>query len=313
MQPIFVGVDVSKATLAVAVHGVDGSITLDNTAPAVRGWLRSLPPGSRLAVESTNTYHRRLVHEAHAAGLAVYVLDPQAMHHYARSVGQRAKTDALDAGLIARYLAHEHAQLVPWTPVSAGHQAIDELIRRRDLLVGQQVALRQSLRDLEALRGTQRDLDAAFRAALAKIDALLQKHLRADPPCLAAQRRLQAIPGVGPLVSTALANLFARVPLRSADAAVTYAGLDLRTRESGTWRGRKRLSKRGSGELRRLLYLAAMTTARHPALRPLIDRHLARGLAKPAAYVILAHRLLRTAWSMVHHARDFNLARFAGG
>lgn len=313
MQPIFVGVDVSKATLAVAVHGVEGVIALANQAGAIRAWLRQLPASCHLAVEATNTYHRQIVQLAHAAGVMVYVLDPQAMHHYGRSVGQRAKTDPGDAALIARYLAHEHADLTPWLPASATHHAIDELIRRRALLVGQQVALRQSMRGLEDLRPVQRDLEAGFRAALTRIDALLQKHLRADPRHLAAQRALQTIPGIGPLVSTALSTLFARVPLRSAEAAVAYVGLDPRTRESGTWRGRKRLSKRGSGELRRLLYVAAMATARNAAVRPLIARHVARGLAKPAAYVILARRLLRTAWSMLAHGTEFNLARFAGG
>ena len=313
MQPIFVGVDVSKATLSVAQHGGDGVITLANQTGAIRDWLRQLPSGSHLAVEATNTYHRPLVQQAHAAGMVVYVLAPQAMHHYARSVAQRAKTDALDAALIARYLAHEYAHLTPWAPASATHHAIDELIRRRALLVGQQVALRQSLRGLDALRAVQSDLEAGFRTAIARIDGLLHKHLRADSRQLAAQRSLQAIPGIGPLVSTALSNLFARVPLRSAEAAVAYVGLDPRTRESGTWRSRKRLSKRGSGELRRLLYVAAMATARNKAVRPLIERYVARGIAKPAAYVILARRLLCTAWSMLTHRSEFNLARFVGG
>ena len=122
---------------------------------------------------------------------------------------------------------------------------------------------------------------------------------------------LKDIPGIGPVVSAALATLLSRHPFASADAAVAFVGLDPRPRESGTWRGQRKLSKRGPTEIRRLLYVAAMTTARNVAMRGEIDRHKAKGLSATAIYNIIARKLLRTAWSMLKHQTPFAMNRFS--
>jgi len=109
----YVGTDVGKAGVVVAVHGQDGVTVVANARAALRGWARRLPAGSLIGVEATGVYHREVVAAVQAAGHTVYLLNPRDVRHYAHAVGRRAKTDRVDAQLIARYVAQEHAALRP--------------------------------------------------------------------------------------------------------------------------------------------------------------------------------------------------------
>lgn len=313
VQPPNIGADVSKALIEVTSD--DGSVprgSIPNEAKAIRAWLKSLPKGARLAVEATGTFHRLLVGLAHGRGITVFVLNPAQLSHYARSIGRRAKTDRLDAEMIARYLAREHAELRPWQPPTVLQQLIDDLVRRRALLVKQRTALRQAAGSVGVIESAMKKLDAAFASAIATADKALRDASRQDGRLKAQAARLRQIPGIGALLAVALANRLTATPLPSADAAVAFAGLDPRTRESGTFRGRKKLSKRGDAELRRLLYMGAMTAARHTAIAPLMEAYTRRGLSAIAAYNVLARRLLRTAWSVLRHETGFDMRRFVG-
>ena len=117
------------------------------------------------------------------------------------------------------------------------------------------------------------------------------------------------INGVGAVVGSILVNALERVPLRSADAFVAFTGLDPRPMESGQYRGRRRLSKRGPSELRRLLYLAAMSASKTKTWQPLYDHYRAKGLSSTTALVILARRIARTAWSIYTHKTEFDPKR----
>ena len=104
-----------------------------------------------------------------------------------------------------------------------------------------------------------------------------------------------------------------QVPLKSADAFVAFTGLDPRPDDSGQHRGRRRLSKRGPSELRRLLYVAAMSAKKTKVWKPLFEHDRAKGLSSTAALVILARRIARTAWSMYTYKTDFDPTRFTRG
>ena len=139
----FVGVDVGSAHLDVAIEGQPGVIRLGNADLAISRWLRKLPVGSLVAMESTGRYHRRLAHLAHEAGMVVFVLDPRAVHHYARGMGQRGKTDRLDAQVLARLIEREHAHLRAWEPPNEQEEVLKELIRQRASLTQAKQALQQ--------------------------------------------------------------------------------------------------------------------------------------------------------------------------
>ena len=305
-----VGVDVAKDTLVVAcAQGTFPPQTLRNTPQALVGWLNTLAVGSRIGLEASGRYHQGLADLAHRKGLTVFVLNPADTRHYARACGTRAKTDRVDARLIARYVAHEHQHLRPYVPPTTEQRQIDRLLRRRAKLTTIKVSVTLTLKDLPGF-GRERDaLLARLQAVIAKIDHTLLRLVAASPQRQQSCKRLQTIVGVGPLVGVSLANTLERIAFRNADAFVAYTGFDPRPKDSGQRCGRRRLSKRGPAELRRLLFTAAMSAVRTATFKPLYVAYRQRGLASTSALVIIARKIARTAWSVHHHHTVFNPER----
>lgn len=304
VEPHLIGVDVSKAELTIC-EGQDRPLhTLDNQRRALKAWLKALPQPTCLAVEATNTYHVLLVEAACRSGHTVYVIDGYRLNRYRESLGGRAKTDSSDARLIRRYLARERADLRPFTPPPAGYVRLQRLLHRRAVLIQSKTALEQSLKDLPELK---RSAQALMRQ-LARLDALIQKRLvqaLKDHGWLAERDRCQAIEGIGPLTAAALVMAFNRGDFEHSDAFIAFLGLDVRVRDSGTLRGKRKLTKKGDPELRRLLYLAAMQACRRPRWQPFYQRHLARGLTKIQALVALARKLARVAFALLKNQTTY--------
>ena len=304
----FIGVDVSQRTLDIAADE-QAPLQLEHTERAIRQWLKTLPQDSRIAVESTGTLHRLLVRCAIAAGHVVYLLNARDLSHYARSLGRRAKTDRLDAQLIARYLANEHKNLHPYRLPTKIQAQLDEFVGRRHKVVVAQGALRQSLvgiaKELKAFKKVMRALDAL----LEQIDQHLTSLIAQDEQLSPIAQRLRTMVGFGPLLSTTMAHALTRHPFKHADAFIAYVGYDPRPRDSGQKRGRRYLSKRGPAEMRRLLFTAAMSASKTKLWRPFYQRYRDRGLPTTAALVILARKLARIAFSIVKHDTLFDPQR----
>ena len=305
----YLGADVGKAEVVVAVHGQPGVTVVANARPALREWARRLPAGSWLGVEATGVYHRELVAAAQAAGHTVYLLNPRDVRHYARAMGRRAKTDRVDAQLIARYVAQEHTALRPYVAPTATQAAIAALLERRHAVVKAQGSLRQALCDLPAGIWAWRRVQREFTTLLAQLDARLDQLAQAEPPLAALRQRLRTTPGIGPLSSLALANLLSRYNFQRSDALIAFVGYDPRADDSGQHHGRRRLSKRGPAEIRRLLYAAAMAAARTKTWRPLYQQHRQRGLSATEAIISLARRLARIAFALARTGATFDQAR----
>lgn len=305
----WIGVDVSQATLEVAVAGSAKVVSIANSVAAIRAWLKDLPQGCRIAVESTAKLHLLLVRMALASGHLVYVLNPRDLSHYAKSLGRRAKTDRLDALLIARYLENEHAELHPYQLPSKLQMQLDELIRRRHKLVVGRQAQRQSLQALGCKLHSGARLLRAFQVVIDEIDTRLQQLIAQDAQLADSARRLQTIVGFGPLLAASMAHAIRRLPFANADAFVAYIGYDPRARDSGTLRGRRYLSKRGPAEMRRLLFNAAMSAANSKLWRAYYQRYLARGFSTTAALVVLARKLARLAFSLIRTGEVFQPQR----
>lgn len=143
MQTILdLGADVDSRfiVIACAAHSFAAQ-RIANERRAILAWLRAIPSGSRLGMEATGGYHELLADLAHKAGLAVFVLNPRDLRRYAQGVGRRGKTDRLDAEVIARHVAREHAELHAYIPPSTEQRALARLIKRRAKLVSIQGAL----------------------------------------------------------------------------------------------------------------------------------------------------------------------------
>ena len=308
----FIGVDVSKATLVCCVHEGARS-SLSNQRSSIEAWLKTLRAGSAIGLEATSTYHELLAELVHRRGMRVYVLNPKDVYRYAKGVGVRAKTDRVDASLIARYIAHEHTKLRAYCPPSAEQRQLQRLLTRRAKLSRSRAAVLQSLQGLSGLKTALRLLLERFDALICLIDARIQTLVDACPQRQAANAHLRTIPGVGPVVGPALLNPLQRFAFKHADSFVAYTGYDPRPDDSGLRKGRRRLSKNGPSELRRLLYNAAMAAANTSAWKPIYQHYLAKGLSRTAALVIIARKIARTAWSIYTHNTTFDPQRLTSG
>jgi transposase len=303
------GVDVAKAELVIGYAETDVLLKIANTPQAIAAWLAQLPAGSWVAMEASGCYHQPLAHMAHAAGMVVYVLNPQRIKHYGRAVGNRGKTDRLDAQLIARYVLREHSKLRSWLPPAPGADAISRLLVRRQALVNARQMLTQSLSGVAELRTSRQALSSSLKRMIARVELLIRTEIARVPAMAALHQRLISIVGIGPIVAAQLVASLTALRFTRADSFIAYTGLDPRPDDSGKRRGRRRLSKHGPGLLRCLLYNAGMAAARSKLFKPAYQQLLDRGLQTTEAIVILARKLARIAFAIYRTEQPFDAQR----
>lgn len=300
-----IGIDVAKAELVI--HFQNQTITVANTPPAIRHWLKSLPGSCDIAIEATSTYHMQVMELAHQNGHHVYVVDGYRLSNYRKGTGGRAKTDASDAQLLARFLTREKEDLRRWSPPPKVYRTLQTLLRRRAALVKARTAIQQSL-------GSEPLLKAGLKKLISQIDQLdtqIQKYLRRairEAGLCDQVKRCKALEGVGELTAFALVMAFLRGDFKNSDAFVAFLGLDTQVRDSGTQTGKRKLTKKGDSEVRRLLYCAAMAARRSPRWAGVYQGYLDRGLATTQALIILARKLVRIAFALMKNRADYQPA-----
>ena len=307
IEPITCGVDVSKETLDIAES--DRCVErIPNTVEAATKWLQTLPEGTRVAIEATGQYHEMLLGLALEYELEVYIINGKQLHHYREAVGPRAKTDAQDAQLLRRYLSQEYSHLTPVKPLNKQEKRLWRLLKRRAALVKAKTAIRASLKgdpDVECIcQGVVSELERTVR----RIERLMRT-IAIDLGWGQALQHCRSIPGIGPVSGLALVTCFHRGTFRGIDQFIAYIGLDVRVRDSGKMRGKRKLTKRGESEMRRLLYISALTFARDPHFKPAYERYRHRGMSATAAYVALARKLARIAFAVMTKKEDFSYVR----
>lgn len=299
------GIDVAKRWLDIYSVEDKDVVRIDNDAASIDQWLRGVSGTAQLSVEATNRFHEEIIARAHAQGHRVYIVDALRLSRYREAVGGRAKTDRQDAMLLARYLQQEQQQLRRWEPPNPLQTKLWRLLKRRATVVQTTTRLRQSLADLGTLDAAARDLIEHCQ----RLTRQTERELQALARQLGWEKDLQhsrSIPGVGPLTSLALVAAFHRYEFRSADAFVAFMGLDVRVRDSGTFRGRRKLTKKGEPELRRLLYNAAMAACRQAVWKPYYQSLRDRGFSGTAALVALSRKLVRVSYALMRQQTSFD-------
>ena len=297
-----VGIDVAKAELVIHFQGQ--TFTIENTPKAIKHWLKSLPCSCEIAIEATGTYHMAVIELAHAKGHHIYVIDASRLSSYRKGTGGRAKTDASDAQLLARHLQREKEDLRRWSPPPKAYRTLQTLLRRRAALIKARTMIQQSL-------GGEKILKASLKKLISQInslDTLIQKHLRdtVREAGLSDQvQRCKALEGVGDLTAYALVMAFLRGDFRNSDAFVAFLGMDVHVKDSGTRTGKRKLTKKGDSETRRLLYCAAMAARKSARWASVYQGYLDRGLAKTQALVILARKLVRIAFALMKNRTSY--------
>jgi transposase len=271
-------------------------------------WLKTHGVGAlRAAVESTNTYADALAQWLHDAGHRVYLLNPERVSHYARSLGQCNKTDPADAVTIALFIARHEA--TPWTPLAPEQKTLRSLTRARHQLVEQRVQLTNQLRTVEAAARPylQAVLDMV-RAQLLALAREITRHLHAHPALWTQVRRLMTMKGVG--LTTAAVTIAELPPITAQSDPRTicgWAGLVPRRRQSGRIELPARLSRKGNVYLRRALYMPALVAKRHnPLLRAFALRLEQNGKTNGAILGAVAHKMLRILVGLLRSNTDFD-------
>jgi transposase len=306
-----IGADVAKDEVVFACAEASFTVRgVKNQHAALSAFLKGLPAGSRLGLESTGIYHELLANLAYKLGFVVYVLNPKDARNYAKAIGLRGKTDRVDAEMLARMISREHEKLHVWVPPTPEQREIGQLLNRRAKLSSLRQSLGQTLTGVDGFGADLKSMRKRFDQVLARIDARVKELTDKDPKRKEHVQHMLTLDGVGKVVAPSLVNALERLPLKSADAFVAFTGLDPRPDESGRHRGKRRLSKRGPSELRRLLYLAAMSAKKTKTWKPIYEHYRAKGLSSTASLVVIARRLARIAWSMYTHNREFEQTRF---
>jgi transposase len=296
------GIDVAKDWLDI----FDGTevIRIDNQQRAIKAFLKQLSSSSTLAVESTNTYHELLVEMAIAAKHMVYLIDAYRLSRYRDAVGVRAKTDANDARLLLRYLRSEKQQLVAFKPIPKAVKRLNRLLKARAKLAGLKASMGLALGGIAELAQTRQALLKRFKLAMSMIDKRILNCIILAGYKVDYQRCL-AVPGIGHLNAAALVAMYHRGYFPRSDCFIAFMGLDVRVRESGYYKGKRKLTKKGSPEMRRLLFNAARAGAKTKQWNAFYLAMRARGHSTTATAVALSRKIARLAFALMRDQSEY--------
>lgn len=313
----FVGIDVSAAKFDVALLGADDRFrhrTFSNSGQgfaALRRWLGEAGTDDvHVCMEATGTYGLALATYLHGTGLWVSVVNPACIKAFAQSELRRAKTDRVDAMVIARFC--RAMKPAAWQPPSAEVAHLQALVRRLQDLQGMHTSESNRLKvpGISApVRASVRKMLAHIEREMEAISAQIEEHFQCCPALKAQRDLLCTIPGIGKATASVLlgenvgANGYA-----SARQLAAYAGLVPQARQSGSsLRGKARLSKRGNALLRKALYFPAVTAMYHnPILRAFAERLRAAGKATMVIIGAVMRKLLHQVYGVLKWGRPFD-------
>jgi transposase len=287
-----IGIDVSKDTLDVATTRDERfSGANDETGfPALIDWLRA-HPAERIVVEATGGYEAPLVAALGSASLPVIVVNPRQVRDFAKALGRMAKTDVIDATVLALFAAAIKPELRPLKDEQT--RALDTLLDRRRQLLGMLVAERQRLSHAPAaVRQDIKDHIVWLIKRLKGSDRSLQDFLRSSPLWRERENLLTAVEGVGTQTVLSICALLPELGTLKRKPLAALVGVAPFNCDSGTLRG-KRHCFGGRAELRSALYMATLSAIRcNPVIKPFYQRLVAAGKPKKVALNACMRKLL---------------------
>ena len=291
---IDIGIDVSKDRLDVAVHPSGEHFALARDAAGLDALVARLTPllPRVIALEATGGYESVVAAALAAAGLAVAVVNPAQVRSFARALGRRAKTDPIDAAVIAQFAAATRP--VPRPLPDEATQALADLVARRRQILAMMTAERQRLARTRPsrLRRSLERLIEALQRELSEIDAAIDEDIRNSPLWRDKEELFTSVPGVGPIIARTMIGELPELGSLDRRQIAALAGLAPWTRQSGQWKGRSFIGG-GRAAVRTALFMGAITAARwNPPLKEMWERLRAAGKPRRVALVAVARRLL---------------------
>lgn len=296
----FVGIDVSKARLDVQVQPDGERFAVDNDEAGITALIGRLgaDQASLVVLEATGGLQERAAAALAAAGLHVAVVNPRQVRDFARATGRLAKTDQLDAAVIAAFA--EAVKPQPRPLADAERQELIDLVGRRRQLVEMRAAEKIRRSQMPAsLRATLEAHLAFLDKAIAELDQDIGTSLRQSTAWRVEEALLASVPGLGPITRATLMAKLPELGALSRRQIAALVGVAPLNRDSGQFRGRRSIGG-GRADVRAVLYMATLTAARcNPAIRTFHQRLLAAGKPPKLALTACMRKLLTILNAMI--------------
>lgn len=307
--PLYIGIDVSKAQLDVAERPSGERTVIPHTEQDIASLvehLRIRRPAC-VVLEATGGLQAALASALAVAGVPVAVVNPRQVRDFARATGQLAKTDAIDAHILARFA--EAVRPTPRPLPDEATRAFSALLTRRRQLIEMLVA--EQHRRRTAPRPIQRQIQAHLtwlKRQLATLDEDLTQRIQATPVWRAHEDLLRSVPGIGPIVSRTLLAELPELGTLTHKQIAALVGVAPLNRDSGTLRGR-RIIWGGRAVVRGALYMSAVVAVRrNPIIKAFYQRLRAAGKRPKVALVACMRKLLTILNAMVKHRTPWRLS-----
>ena len=301
-EPYFVGIDVAKAQLDIAVRPTDQRWQVDHTEKGIQELVEQvagLHP-TLVLLEASGGLELPAVAALTAAKLPVVVVNPRQIRDFARATGKLAKTDSLDAMVLAHFA--EVIRPLPRSLPDTATQALTALVTRRNQVMGMLVAEKNRLHTSRppVRQRIQLHIDW-LEKELDEIDQDLKETLHNSPVWREKENLLRSVPGVGPQLAASLLAYLPELGTLDRKRIAALVGVAPFNRDSGTLRG-KRAVWGGRSRIRAALYMAALVASRHnPVISVFYQRLLAAGKARKVALTACMRKLLVILNAMLKH------------
>ncbi|HEY6869114.1 MAG TPA: IS110 family transposase [Novosphingobium sp.] len=294
MDAIVVGIDVSKDRLDVALRPSGEAFAVARDAAGLEQLTARLKVVSPqlVALEATGGFETVAAASLAAAGLSVVVVNPAQIRAFARAVGQRAKTDPIDAAVIAHFA--EATKPEPRVLPDEATRLLADLVARRRQIVEMMAAEGQRDRRFgnKRLKKSIARLRKALEKELAELDIEIDDQIRGSPAWREKEDLLASVPGIGPTIARTLIAELPELGTLDRKEIAALAGLAPYTRQSGQWRGKSFIGG-GRTIVRTVMFMGALVAKRHnPVIKTFFDRLIAAGKPKMVALIAVARKLL---------------------
>lgn len=291
--PAFVGIDVSKNQLDLHIRPTNTRFAVPNTADGIAHVVERLRPiaPAAIAFEATGGLETAAAAAMVTAGLPVVVVNPAQVRAFARAIGTRAKTDPIDAAVIAHFLEATRPPIRPM-PDAQTTLLADLVTRRRQIVAMISAEQQRQARAPQPIRRSIERLVRALKKELDTVDRDLDRAVRASPLWCEKEGLLASVPGVGRVIARTLLAELPELGTLDRRQIAALTGLAPWTRQSGQWRGKSMIGG-GRASVRGALFMGAMVAARHnPALRAFRDKLVGSGKPKRVALIATARKLV---------------------
>lgn len=311
---MFIGIDVAKQELVVAVRPSGEVFTVPNTMAGARALVaRWAPtPPTRIVLEATGGYETLVATTLATAGLPVVVINARQARDFAKATGQLAKTDHIDARVLAQLADVVRPPVRPLADEDT--RTLEALLHRRDqlldMLQAEQHRLAQTRVGAKAVRQSVAQTIAFLEKQLRRTDEEIGTRIAASPVWAARDALLQSVPGIGTVIARTLLGALPELGQLTRQQIATLVGVAPLNRDSGQYRGTRQI-RGGRAHVRTKLYMGALVAMRHNArIRAYYQRLIAAGKPPKVALVACMHKLLtilnqivRTAtpWDATHN------------